>query len=179
MLAALCAGLALAPAAAAHITVAPTRVDPGETIRFRLFVPGERFNVVTTGASLTLPPGTKLTGVEGVPGWRSASRGRTVSWSGGSLVTGQLETFSFCARMPQREGEVALRTSQRYSDGKVLSFPLLLLVARGSGEPAGSCKADGGLGTGLFLAIAGASLVGLAALLLGLGRWLRRPLQES
>ncbi len=170
--------LALVSGAAAHITVAPTRVDPGERIRFQLFVPGERFNVVTTGASLTLPPGAEVEGAEGVPGWSLEEGKRTVSWKGGSLVTGQLQTFVFCARMPSVDGEVALRTSQRYSDGKVLRFPLQVLVVKGSGEPTGSCSSGGGFGTATLLAIGAVFVVVLAGILFGLARWLR-PLSES
>jgi uncharacterized protein YcnI len=173
------AALALAPTAAAHITMAPTRVDPGERVRFQLFVPAERFNAETTAATLTAPAGAKLEGAEGVSGWSLEHDDRSVTWSGGRLVTGQLQTFYFCARMPSTEGEVAFATRQRYTDGKVLSFPLQVLVAKGSGEPTGSCGDGGGLGTGTFLAIAGGVLLLLAALLVGLGRWLKRPLSES
>jgi uncharacterized protein YcnI len=169
------AALAFVPTAAAHITVAPTRVDPGERVRFQLFVPAERFNTETAAASLTVPAGAKLERAEGVAGWSLERTDRTITWSGGRLVTGQLQTFYFCARMPSTEGEVAFATRQRYTDGKVLSFPLQVLVAKGSGEPTGSCAdGGGGLGTGTFLALAGGVFLLLAALLVALGRWLSR-----
>jgi uncharacterized protein len=61
--------LALAPAAAAHVTLQPPEAPAGGFTRLDVRVPNERDNADTTKVVVQLPPGFLSVSYEPVPGW--------------------------------------------------------------------------------------------------------------
>ena len=71
MLAAVVMALALAPAAAAHVTVQPEEAPAGGFTRLDLRVPNERDDASTTKVEVQFPPGFLSVSTEPVPGWNA------------------------------------------------------------------------------------------------------------
>ena len=63
------AALALAPVAAAHVTVQPPEAPAGGFTRLDVRVPNERDNAGTTKVVVQMPPGFLSVSTEPVPGW--------------------------------------------------------------------------------------------------------------
>jgi uncharacterized protein YcnI len=71
MLAAVAALLALAPAAAAHVTLQPEEATAGDFTRLDVRVPNERDDASTTKVEVRFPPGFLFVSTEPVPGWNA------------------------------------------------------------------------------------------------------------
>jgi uncharacterized protein YcnI len=99
---ALFAAALLVPAAEAHVTATPRRLDPFVEQSLTFNVPVDGIDPVTSFV-LTLSPNWDVEAVEAKPGWKVAQTATTVTWSGGSIPPGELATFTLTGT-PMREG---------------------------------------------------------------------------
>jgi uncharacterized protein YcnI len=159
------AGLALAPAAAAHVTLNPEEWAADDFGRFDIRVPTER-DVDTASVSVKLPEGLFFVSFQPKPGWKRevkmaeldrpvelfgdkvTERVDTVTWSGGRIAPGEFEEFGMSAKLPNRPGaEVVFRATQTYASGEVVRWigppdaeqpaPRVKLTAAPASAPAG------------------------------------------
>jgi MYXO-CTERM domain-containing protein len=133
--------LAVAAPASAHIQVRPALVAPGDPVMFQLVVPGERDDAQTVGVTLQMPAGMIPFAWQDTPGWTRTEKLKadqsldTVTWKG-KLAKDGFVTFSFLAGTPDKEGDIAWRTLQTYSDGQTVRW----IGAPGSDNPAAVTK---------------------------------------
>ncbi|GAB2920618.1 YcnI family protein [Rhodococcus aerolatus] len=166
-------GLAAAGAASAHVVVDGTDTRQGGYGVVTLRVPTESDTASTTGVTVRLPTDTPLASVRTtpVPGWSVAVDGgdtpTAITWTaqpGGGLGPGQFGLFPFTAGPLPTADELALPTTQTYSDGTSVSWdeptpadgtepehpvPTLALAAATGGDPDGAAPATGSGGAGV------------------------------
>ncbi len=136
------AGLALAPAAAGHVTVNPNEVEAGSFSRFAIRVPNERPEAATTKITLRLPAGLEFVGFQPKAGWKRTvtmakldqpittedgetvtERIATVTWTGGSIAPGEFDEFGLSAKVPDAAGTtLVFPANQTYSNGEVVRW---------------------------------------------------------
>jgi len=179
--------LAYSGEAFAHAKVSPTVVVAKEGEVFTLAVPTEKENATTTTIELTPPTGFSIDSFVPAPGWKrdevtTGSGEETVvqkvTWSGGSIPTGEDATFSFLGSA-DHTGDVTFGVKQTYSDGTVVDWS----GPESSDTPAPVVKAVSSIGGGgsstlaiVAIALAAVALVVAAAGLLGRGAGGGRPL---
>jgi uncharacterized protein YcnI len=127
--------LALAPAAAAHVTANPGEAVAGSFAKFDLRVGHGCDGSPTTKLTVRIPDGVTSVAPQVVPGWQIATKegklaepvelhGETitegvkeVSWTGGPLPEGQMTEFGLSVRLPDKPGTVlyfpAVQTCQQ------------------------------------------------------------------
>ena len=179
------AALALASGASAHARISPPVALAKELQTFTLAVPTEKESATTTAIELTLPNGFSIDSFSPSPGWRRSVQQtgsgegavvQKVTWSGGSVPTGEDATFQFLAR-PAARSTYTFSVRQTYSDGSVVDWS----GPESADAPAPTIEARSSLGGGgsstlalVALVLAGLALVvGIAGLVAGGGR---RPL---
>jgi uncharacterized protein YcnI len=136
--------LAAAGAAFAHVTVHPDSYAKGATdgtLTFR--VPNEEDGAGTTKVQVFLPTDHPVLGVlvSPVPGWTATTTTTKlktpvttddgtiteavseVTWTKGTIKPGQYQDFSVAfGQLPEDTSELAFKTLQTYSDGKVVRW---------------------------------------------------------
>jgi uncharacterized protein YcnI len=157
----------LAPAAPAfgHAVVSPPVVESGALQVFTLSVPTERDDRTTTGIELTVPKGFAIDSFAPAAGWKRkvASTGsgetavvNTVTWTGGSVPTGEAAVFSFNATASTAQ-TYTFKVRQTYDDEAVVDWS----GGEGSDTPAPRIEAKATLGGG------GSSTIAIVALMAG------------
>jgi uncharacterized protein YcnI len=157
----------LAPAAPAfgHAVVSPPVVESGALQVFTLSVPTERDDRTTTGIELTVPKGFAIDSFAPAAGWKRkvASTGsgetavvNTVTWTGGSVPTGEDAVFSFNATASTSQ-TYTFKVRQTYDDEAVVDWS----GGEGSDTPAPRIEAKATLGGG------GSSTIAIVALMAG------------
>jgi uncharacterized protein YcnI len=122
IVAAASAGLALTPAATAHVTVNPEKATAGSFNRFDLRVPTEE-DVPTVKVRVQLPAGLEEVTFQPKPGWKRTVEGRVVTWSGGKIEPEEFDDFAFSMEVPDTPGkELVFPTLQTYAGGKVVRW---------------------------------------------------------
>jgi uncharacterized protein YcnI len=140
------AALALAPAAAAHVTLQPPEAPAGGFTRFDVRVPNERDNASTTKVVVQMPPGFLSVNHEPVPGWDveltmrnldepveefgeqvTEEVGRitfTADGEASAIQPGQFQDFGLSGRVPEgRPGSMlTFKALQTYSNGEVVRW---------------------------------------------------------
>ena len=163
--AALIAALVTAASAAAHAEVSPPVVIAGKAQLFSLAVPTEKEGASTISVVLTVPEGFSIDSFVPAPGWKrelvQTGAGeeaiiQKVTWTGGSVPTGEDALFQFLA-LPSVAKTYTFGVEQTYSDGSVENWT----GVESSDVPAPMVEAKTSLGGG------GGSLLGLVALGLG------------
>jgi uncharacterized protein YcnI len=183
--------IAGALAAAAALTVTTTagahaRVSPPVTLskqgqEFGLLVPTEKENARTTSIELTVPKGFGIDSFVPSPGWKrtvqSSGSGESavvqkVTWTGGSVPTGEDAAFHFLAT-PTASKTYTFKVRQTYSDGSIVDWS----GPESSDTPAPTVQAKSSFGGSsstlaiVAIVLAGAALlVGLGSLLVGSGK---------
>jgi uncharacterized protein YcnI len=173
------AALVAAAQAAAHARVSPPVVLAKEGQVFTLAVPTEKEGA-TTRIEMTPPSGFSIDSFVAAPGWKrlALTKGSgenatvtKVTWTGGSVPTGEDAAFSFLAST-QGSGDYTFAVRQTYSDGSVVDWS----GPESSDAPAPVVKAVSSLGGGgtstltvIALVLAGIALVLAVAGLLARG----------
>jgi uncharacterized protein YcnI len=144
--------LVAAATASAHAHVSPPVSLAKETQLFSLAVPTEKENATTTKIVLTVPTGFSIDSFVPNPGWtrvlQQTGSGENaviqkVTWTGGSVPTGEDSLFQFLAE-PSNSGTFTFQVQQTYSDGQIVNWS-----EPESGEnPAPTIKAVDSLGGG-------------------------------
>jgi uncharacterized protein YcnI len=174
------AALVAAAQAAAHAHVSPPVVLAKEGQVFTLAVPTEKEGATTTRIEMTPPSGFSIDSFVAAPGWKrlALTKGSgenatvtKVTWTGGSVPTGEDAALSFLAST-QGSGDYTFAVRQTYSDGSVVDWS----GPESSDAPAPVVKAVSSLGgsgtstlTVIALVLAGIALVLAVAGLLARG----------
>jgi uncharacterized protein YcnI len=157
--------LALAAPALGHAVVSPPVVESGTLQVFTLSVPTEREERATESIELTVPKGFAIDSFAPARGWRrkvsSTGSGETavvnrVTWTGGSVPTGEDAVFQFNAT-PSADETYTFEVRQTYDDGAVVDWS----GAESSDTPAPRVEAQATLGGG------GGSTIAIVALMAG------------
>jgi periplasmic copper chaperone A len=134
--------LALAPAAAAHVTLQPSEAPAGGFTRLDVRVPNERDNADTTKVVVQMPPGFLSVSTEPVPGWNIDVTMRKldqpveqfgeqvteevdrITFSGGAIRPGEFQDFGLSLAVPEgRPGTMlTFKSLQTYSNGEVVRW---------------------------------------------------------
>jgi len=122
------AGVALvvAATASAHAKVSPTVVQAKDSQVFTLAVPTEKSGT-TTKVEIVLPVGFAIDSFFPSPGWKRQTSQTTagdvtsVTWTGGSVPTGEDAAFSFLASTDAAK-TYTFGVKQTYSDGSVVDW---------------------------------------------------------
>lgn len=178
-LATVAASLALAGVASAHARLSPPVVVSKQLQLMTLAVPTEKSGT-TTQIVLTLPAGFSIDSFVPSPGWKRTVQQsgsgeeaviQKVTYSGGSVPTGEDSTFSFLAQ-PDANKTYTFGVRQTYADGSIVDWA----GSESSDNPAPTIVAKSTLGGGggtstlaIIALIVGAIgvVIGLAALLSG------------
>ncbi len=124
------AALVLPGAAFAHAHVSPPVGLKGESQVYTLAVPTEKDGAQTTQIEFTPPAGFNIDSFVAAPGWTrkvdqtGSGENATitkVTWSGGSVPTGEDAAFSFLAS-PSEAKTYTFGVRQTYSDGSVVDW---------------------------------------------------------
>jgi uncharacterized protein YcnI len=159
------AALTFAASAFAHARVSPSVALSKQLEVFTLAVPTERENAQTATIELTLPAGFSIDSFVPAPGWKrsvqqtgsgDAAVIQKVTWSGGSVPTGEDAAFSFLASAAASK-TYTFSVRQTYSDGSVVDWT----GPESSDAPAPTVRAVSSLGGG-----GGASTLDIVALAL-------------
>jgi uncharacterized protein YcnI len=115
-------GLAVVPAAAAHVEPSPEQVPAGSVSRITLSVEGEE-SVPAVKLTVQMPAGVTDVVAHHTRGWKQSVNGRIVTWSGGQIPNGADGKFAFSAKMPDSAGRVLVFPSLvTYANGKVVHW---------------------------------------------------------
>jgi uncharacterized protein YcnI len=164
------AALTLTANAFAHARVSPPVAIAKESQVFTLAVPTEKENAQTTAIELTLPAGFSIDSFVPAAGWRRVQSTHKVTWTGGSVPTGEDATFSFLA-LANASKTYTFSVRQTYSDGSVVDWT----GPESSDAPAPTLKAVSSFGGGasslsiVALALAAIALIVAVAGLLARG----------
>ena len=122
--------LVIAASASAHARVSPAVVVSKTGQIFSLAVPTEEANSTTTKVEFTPPPGFSIDSFVAAPGWHreveSVGSGDSavvtkVTWTGGSVPTGEDAFFQFLAQTSSNR-TYTFGVTQTYADGKVVDW---------------------------------------------------------
>jgi uncharacterized protein YcnI len=164
LVAVVCGALLLAGSAFAHAEISPPVAEAKAGQLFTLAVPTEEEGATTTTIEMTPPAGFAIDSFAPSPGWkrqvRQAGAGedavvQKVTWSGGSVPTGEDSVFQFLAT-PASAKTFTFSVRQTYSDGKVQDWS----GPESSDTPAPTVEAKSSLG-------GSSSLLAIVALVLG------------
>ena len=159
------AALVVAASAAAHAHVSPPVALSKSGQVFTLAVPTEKEGVTTTKVVLTVPDGFAIDSFVPASGWKrdvqQTGSGeeavvKSVSWSGGSVPTGEDAAFQFLAQA-QSSKTYTFGVEQTYSDGSIVNWN----GSESSDTPAPTVEAKSSLGGG------GGSTLAIVALVVG------------
>ena len=149
----------------AHARISPVVVESKQLQLFSLAVPTEKENLTTTKVELTVPQGFGIDSFVPAPGWRRQVQQtgsgedaviQKVTWTGGSVPTGEDSLFQFLAD-PSSSKTFAFTVRQTYSDGSVVDWS----GPESSDSPSPTIEAKSSLGGG------GSSTLAIVALILG------------
>ena len=181
-------GLAVVPAALAHVEPSPEKVPADSVSKITLSAEGEE-SVPAVKLAVQMPTGVTAVVAHPTKGWKQSVNGRIVTWSGGKIPNGAEGKFAFTAHMPNTPGRVLVFPALvLYQDGKVVHWigaassdtpapRVTLTAAKGQTNPpppppppvqattTTSTEGDGGSNTWIWIVIAAAILGSLAAIL--------------
>ncbi|MBC1999756.1 YcnI family copper-binding membrane protein [Listeria marthii] len=111
--------------ASAHVSVQPSKSNVESWETYTMKVPSEK-DAASKKVVLKVPKGVSFESYEPVPGWTTTvdKKNDTVTWQteGNGIEKGQFQRFSFIAKNPSEEGEVAWNAYQYYEDGSIVEW---------------------------------------------------------
>ena len=172
VLAAVAAVAAIAAAGAfAHARISPSVSVAKHSELYSLVVPTEKTGATTTKIVLTLPAGFSIDSFVPSTGWtrqvQQSGSGdsaviQKVTWSGGSVPTGEDSLFQFLG-LPAATKTYTFTVEQTYSDGSVVDWS----GPESSDSPAPTVEARSSLGGGSSLLAAIAIVLGAVGIVVG------------
>jgi periplasmic copper chaperone A len=178
--AAMLVALVAASTASAHATLSPSVSLSKRLQLYSLAVPTEKEGATTAKIVLTVPQGFSIDSFAPSPGWhrvvQSTGSGeeavvQQVTWTGGSVPTGEDSLFQFLAQ-PSDSKTYTFTVKQTYSDGSVVDWN----GSESSESPAPTIEAKSSLGGGGTSTLTVVALaLGVAGVVLGATALLFRP----
>ena len=118
-----------AGAASAHVSVQPAVSTPSAWETYTIKVPVEK-DIATTKVVVKIPDGVTFVNYQQVPDWEvtldkgSSHNVQTVSWTatGEGILAGQFQQFTFVAKNPENETDIAWDAFQYYKDGSIVEW---------------------------------------------------------
>ncbi|MBF2520557.1 DUF1775 domain-containing protein [Listeria marthii] len=111
--------------ASAHVSVQPSESNVESWETYTMKVPSEK-DAASKKIVLKVPKSVSFESYEPVPGWTTTvdKKNDTVTWQteGNGIEKGQFQRFSFIAKNPSEEGEVAWNAYQYYEDGSIVEW---------------------------------------------------------
>jgi uncharacterized protein YcnI len=165
------AALVLVAGASAHARVSPAVSVSGELQLYSLAVPTEEEGKTTTQIVLNVPKGFSIDSFAPSPGWKRVEQStgsgdnaviQKVTWTGGSVPTGEDSLFQFLAQ-PASSQTYTFQVQQTYSDGSIVNWS----GPESSDSPAPTIEAKSSLGDGTSIIAIVALVVGAAGLVIG------------
>jgi len=159
------AALAVAASASAHARISPSVTVSKQGELFTLAVPTEKEGATTTKVVLTVPAGFAIDSFVPAPGWKrqvqqtgsgESAVVKNVTWTGGSVPTGEDAAFQFLAEA-QSSKTYTFSVEQSYSDGSLVNWS----GPESGDDPAPTVEAKSSLGGG------GSSTLAVIALVVG------------
>jgi uncharacterized protein YcnI len=173
--------LATAAGASAHANVSPAVIKANAGQVFTVAVPTEKESAKTTTVTLTPPSGLHIDSFAPSPGWKrqailkgsgESAEVERVTWSGGSVPTGEDAVFQFLGSGKDAK-TYTFKVQQTYSDGSVVDWS----GPESSDTPAPTVQAVSSFGGGgtstlsiVALVVGGIALLVAVVGLLGRGR---------
>jgi uncharacterized protein len=120
--------LALAPGAAAHVSVNPSELPTGSFGKLTFRVPNERDDADTVRIELAFPDEPiENVSIQPVEGWdyaidREGDAVTQITWSGGRIGLGEFEEFSISIGPVPDVETLEFRALQTYSSGEVVRW---------------------------------------------------------
>lgn len=135
--------VAIAPMAAAHVTVNPGEATKGGYAALAFRVPNERPDSGTTSLEVNIPEDTPIASisVKPTPGWTYTVERRTlpepldlhgrqvtevvskITWTGGTINPGEFQEFEISAGpLPEDVDQILFPTIQTYASGEVVRW---------------------------------------------------------
>lgn len=161
-------GLVVTAAASAHAIISPAVIKTGALQQVTLSVPTEKEGLTTSRVELTVPSGFAIDSFEpSTDGWKRAVQStgsgeeavvQRVTWTGGSVPTGEDAVFRFNASVGSSKTYI-FSVRQTYSDGSVVDWT----GPENSDDPAPRLESVSSFGGG-----GGTSTIGIVALVLSI-----------
>ncbi|MBF2635361.1 YcnI family copper-binding membrane protein [Listeria welshimeri] len=111
--------------ASAHVSVSPNESTVKSWETYTMKVPSEK-EMASKKIVLKIAKGVTFESYEPVPGWTTTvdKKNGTVTWQteGNGIEKGQFQRFSFIAKNPSEEGDVAWNAYQYYEDGSIVEW---------------------------------------------------------
>ncbi|MBF2411748.1 YcnI family copper-binding membrane protein [Listeria welshimeri] len=111
--------------ASAHVSVSPNESTVKSWETYTMKVPSEK-EMASKKVVLKIAKGVSFESYEPVPGWTTTvdKKNGTVTWQteGNGIEKGQFQRFSFIAKNPSEEGDVAWNAYQYYEDGSIVEW---------------------------------------------------------
>jgi len=157
--------LVAAASASAHARVSPSVGLAKQLELYNLVVPTEKEGKRTTKIVLTVPSGFAIDSFVAAPGWQREVKQtgsgeqavvNTVTWTGGSVPTGEDALFQFLAQA-QSSKTYTFSVEQTYSDGEIVNWS----GPESADDPSPTVEAKSSLGGG------GSSTLAIVALVVG------------
>ncbi|TMM21691.1 MAG: DUF1775 domain-containing protein [Actinobacteria bacterium] len=171
--------LGAASAASAHARISPAVSLSKELQLYSLAVPTEKEGATTTKIVLTVPQGFSIDSFAPSPGWHRAVQStgsgeeavvQQVTWTGGSVPTGEDSLFQFLAQ-PSGSKTYTFTVKQTYSDGTVVDWN----GSESSESPAPTIEAKSSLGGSTSTLTIVALALGAVGVVLGAVALFTRP----
>lgn len=122
--------LVISATASAHVVVKPTEVGAAAFQTFTAGVPNEK-DIDVTGLRIVIQDDLNYVTPTVKPGWtietKKTGSGEDakvseISWTGGTIPSGQRDDFTFSAQVPEKPGTVVWKAYQTYADGSVAAW---------------------------------------------------------
>lgn len=184
-----CALLATAVVADAHVTVLPREAVAKSAPELTLRVPNEK-DVPTESVRVEFPPELQVLRLKPTPGWTAelerdaAGRIVAVTYAGALIRPQEYMEFSLIARAPEQPGPVRLKAFQRYAGGVEVAWvneaepqpapridvtaPVAPAVSPAGADPFAAAPTSQPASGGSSAAAGGASWMNIASLVLSL-----------
>ncbi|MBC1704707.1 DUF1775 domain-containing protein [Listeria welshimeri] len=111
--------------ASAHVSVSPNESTVKSWETYTMKVPSEK-EMASKKIVLKIAKGVSFESYEPVPDWTTTvdKKNGTVTWQteGNGIEKGQFQRFSFIAKNPSEEGDVAWNAYQYYEDGSIVEW---------------------------------------------------------
>ncbi|MBF2387293.1 YcnI family copper-binding membrane protein [Listeria welshimeri] len=111
--------------ASAHVSVSPNESTVKSWETYTMKVPSEK-EMASKKIVLKIAKGVTFESYEPVSGWTTTvdKKNGTVTWQteGNGIEKGQFQRFSFIAKNPSEEGDVAWNAYQYYEDGSIVEW---------------------------------------------------------